>query len=225
VVPVAVVLANPFQRSGAGERRPPTSAAARDAEPEFIDPGYLARVAAVGPGLTLALDEIAEAAGGGLWGLAYRYKTVDAIGRKLAGQLRDSPDLTMAEALAALPDAVRYTVGFATPDYASGVGHVLAGLRTKGYRQVWARNMWGAPDRYPGIITCWAEPDTGQLFEVQLHTEESYAVRTGEHEVTYHQILLLLDHDTLLDRLRAALAAVPVPDGAPDIALQDALQI
>jgi hypothetical protein len=167
------------------------------------------------------LSDVAEAAGGWLYGLEHRLKTADAIGRKLAGLLRDSPDLTLDEALAALPDAVRYTVGLPDEAYRAGVATVRAELTARGYRAVRAVNGWGVPDRYPGIVTWWTEPASGQVFEVQLHTPASYAVRIGELASAYHLLLLTPDgpdQAALLDRLAAALAAVPVPDGATAIA-------
>jgi hypothetical protein len=217
-VPVPVLL------PGLGRRKParpePVPESRPDPEPEFVDPGYLARAAKVEQALTPVLHDVAEEACGWLWGLAYRRKSVDAIGRKLAGQLRDSPDLTMAEALAALPDAVRYTIGLPDDDYAAGVERAVDALTGRGYRRVRLVNSWDCPDRYPGIVTWCAEPGTGQLFEVQLHTEGSYAVRTGALELAYQQILLMADgpeQDALLEQLRAALSEVVVPDGATGI--------
>jgi hypothetical protein len=180
---------------------------------EYVDPRYLARAARVEAALTPVLHAITESVGGWLWGLADRRKSVAAIGRKLAGQLRDSPDLTLAEALAQLPDAVRYTVGLPEDGYAAGAHHVIGALDRR-YRAVRLVNSWGAADRYPGIVGWWTERRTGQLFEVQLHTAASYAVRTGEHGLTYRLILLTPDPGPLLARLRAVLAEVPVPEGA-----------
>jgi hypothetical protein len=185
------------------------------ADDEYIDPRYLARVARVEAALTPVLHAIAESAGAELWGLSERRKSVDAIGRKLAGQLRDSPDLTLAEALAELPDAVRYTVGFSDEEYAADALQVVGALDRR-YQAVRLVNSWAAVDRYPGIFGWWAERRTGQLFEVQLHTAASYAVRTGAHELAYHRVLLLGDDPT---QLRAALAEVPVPEGAAGVAV------
>jgi hypothetical protein len=217
-VPVLLPRTGPAQPTASRPQRSPGPKP--EAEPEFVDPRYLARVAEVEQALTPVLHDVAEEAGGWLWGLVHRRKTTDAIGRKLAGQLRDSPDLTMREALAALPDAIRYTIGLPDDGYAAAADRVLTALTARGYRSVRVANSWDRPDRYPGIVSWWAEPGTGQLFEVQLHTEGSYAVHTGEHELTYHRILLTPDgpdQDALLERLRAALAEVAVPAGAADI--------
>jgi hypothetical protein len=131
------------------------------ARPEPIDElieELLAGAAAAEARLTPVLEAVAEAVGGALLGLEHRLKPAESVRRKLAEELADCPDSTAAEVLGRMKDAVRYTVGLAGDD---GVELVREALLDAGYEHV-RSHFWR---------------DGDGLFEVRVHTPESYAAR------------------------------------------------
>ncbi|HET9834180.1 MAG TPA: hypothetical protein VFP91_20795, partial [Vicinamibacterales bacterium] len=76
-------------------------------------------------------------------------------------------------------DALRYTVSLEPENYLSGKERAYALLRAKGNTFVREWNAWGDPDTpYRGVNSTW-KTASGQLFEVQFHTPESYAVKSS----------------------------------------------
>jgi hypothetical protein len=66
----------------------------------------------------------------------------------------------------------------------------------------------------------WRVPESGQLFEVQFHTQASLDAKEETHGA-YEQIRSLPDNDAEVSRLHAyqreVTAKVPTPPGAPGI--------
>jgi hypothetical protein len=135
-------------------RREPSRTAPK---PEELIEALLVRAAAAEARLTPVLEAVAEAVGGELLGLEHRLKPADSIRRKVAEELADCPNSSVAEVLARMKDAVRYTVGLP----AEGFDDVREALIAAGYEHV-RDQFWR---------------DGEQLFEVQLHTPDSYAAR------------------------------------------------
>jgi hypothetical protein len=138
-----------------GPARRPVEPAAPD---EDLVKALLARAAAAEARLTPVLVAVAERVGGELCGLEHRLKPAASVRRKLAEELSDCATSTAAEILDRMKDAVRYTVVVPEGD---GVHEALV---EAGYRHV----------RYH----FWRDGD--QLFEVQVHTPESYAERLAQ---------------------------------------------
>jgi hypothetical protein len=81
------------------------------------------------------------------------------------------------------------------------------------------KNTWGGED-YQGYNSAWRDPTTGQTFEVQLHTPDSFAAKQATHPL-YEQQRLLPEGSPqwreLRERQREIFRSVPQPPGAADI--------
>jgi hypothetical protein len=114
-----------------------------------------------------------------LVGFEHRLKGLDRIKDKVAVDV-DEKGRTTSEALSTVKDTIRYTLVYSDERYTDGVQTDMARLEGRGFEQVERRNTW-AEDQYKGINSRWREPDTGQLFEVQFHTQISFEAKQLTH--------------------------------------------
>lgn len=131
------------------------------------------------PKVTPKLVSIAATNGGYMMGLEYKLKTRDSLTRKLFTKAKDK-GLTPEQYGAKLGDALRFTMIAPPEGLTGGTQSVLDSFRKQGYT-VEVENTWGVPGAtYRGINTNIIAPD-GRIFEVQFHTEQSYAAKTEQH--------------------------------------------
>ncbi len=116
-------------------------------------------------------------------GWAYRLKTADSLKRKVYGDLKDQPGLTVAEELGGIGDNVRYTALLPFDQYVSGVENAVRAMKAQRYELVKVKNGWsaGSKGNYKGLNLTWRDPRTGSLFELQFHTADSFWVNKAEH--------------------------------------------
>ncbi|KAF8553504.1 hypothetical protein OG21DRAFT_1485344 [Imleria badia] len=161
----------------------------------------------------------AEEQGRRLVSFERRFKDTNRLKRKVADRLRTVPGRTPAKALAAIADAVRFTLQYQERGYVTGVRKDMERLRDRGLVLVALRNTW-SNDQYKGINTRWQEPTSGLLFEVQFHTQASFRARELTHEA-YERIRSDTIEGTEMAILRAfqrhVNAMVPIPPGVVDI--------
>lgn len=159
-----------------------------------------------------------EDSGRELAGFEHRLKGADRIKEKVARDMLEKGD-SAQQALAGVPDAVRYTFRFGEERYADGVGADLKRLRAEGFELIKVKNSW-ASDQYRGINTQWREPGTGQRFEVQFHTGASLDAKQSTHDA-YERLRspeVSDDEARELRRFQRRICQqVPVPPGAADI--------
>jgi hypothetical protein len=160
----------------------------------------------------------AEDRGRGLVGLEYRLKWCDRVKERVAEDRRVK-GRTVDEALRNLTDAIRYTFQYPDQRYAAGVRADVARLTAHGFTEVGLRNCWSS-DQFKGISSCWREPESGQLFEVQFHTRPSFEAMQITH-AAYMRLRVRGTCDAERTELRAFIGAVytavPVPPGADRI--------
>jgi hypothetical protein len=154
-----------------------------------------------------------------LVGLEFRCKGQDRIVQKVAAALEEQPNLTSAEALASVKDAIRYTFQYTEQHYTEGVRADIDRLKASGFELVELRNTWRF-EGYKGINSRWRVPDGEQLFEVQFHTAISFETKQLTHQA-YERIRNLDTQHTELRELRAfqrrVNAEVPHPSGVMDV--------
>lgn len=121
----------------------------------------------------------AEGAEGHLAGLEHWLKGEDRLKEKIAANLR-APDLTVTQALAMVPDAVRFTFIYNQERYAGGVLDDIQRLKAEGFEPIKLKKSW-TDDQYKGINSQWRSPGSGLRFEVQFHTPESYEAKQLTH--------------------------------------------
>jgi hypothetical protein len=114
-----------------------------------------------------------------LSGLDHRLKGPDRLKDKIAAEGSEK-GRTSAEALMMAKDAIRYTFIYRDDHYSDGLAADVGRLEAQGFQQSELRNTW-VDERYKGINTRWRDPDSGQLFEVQFHTEASYEAKQLTH--------------------------------------------
>ncbi len=180
---------------------------------------FLRRSQQAEPRITQSMQDIAgDVPGSRLVGLDYRLKSEDSFKRKLATAIQENPDLSLSEHLADMKDSVRYTMQV-DQDYSHGVQHAVDTLLDQGYEPVKFKNFWGG-EGYQGINSMWRDPRTGQVFEVQFHTQESFDAKMVTHEL-YEQARLPDTSPEERARLNAeqdeTFDNVPRPPGAEDI--------
>ena len=133
------------------------------------------------------LTSLATNHGGRLEGLAHRLKAVDSLSRKLADRVRKrtkpgDPAADLAAEASKMNDVLRYTMIVPAGTYGKVDEKLRDEIRklehdVKGY---W--NAWVDPNAkaYKGVNMSF-QTATGQLFELQLHTEASYAAKQAIH--------------------------------------------
>lgn len=193
------------------------------AQNEEIDRGC-ARIREVGertiiPGV---LSVEAEDPSRRLAGFGNRFKGEDRLKEKIADRIR-SKGPTPEEALARMPDVVRFTFEYGETTYTARVQQDLQRLRAKGFTQLERRNTWD-DDQYKGINSRWREPDSGVIFEVQFHTHASLEAKELTHKA-YERIRSITNQTPEADRETAELkefqrrvnSMIPIPPGVADI--------
>jgi hypothetical protein len=115
-----------------------------------------------------------------LAGLEHMLKGEDRLKEKAADVLLVEPDLTAGQALAKIPDAVRFTLRYSQEHYADGVLSDVQDVKGEGFELVRLKNLW-EKEHYKGINSQWRHPDTGLRFEIQFHTPESLEAKELTH--------------------------------------------
>jgi hypothetical protein len=145
---------------------------------------YFERARATEPHLTKAMKSIAHSVDNSkLSGLEHRLKSEHSLKRRIAKMLLKYPELTLGQALGRIHDAVRYTLEIPTAHYACGVQQAIDKFRARGYENVNFKNKWkqNPNSTYKGINSTWRDPVSGQIFELQFHTTESFTAAMGDH--------------------------------------------
>ncbi len=157
--------------------------------------------------------------GGWLAGFEFRLKGEGRIQEKIALVLEVEPQITAAEALREIPDAIRYTYCFEPENYTKGYYDIKERFESRGHEMYYSQNYWTNPE-YKGINTRWVTPE-GQRFEVQFHTPESFHAKHHVTHLAYERIRNLATSDEERGELKAfqreVSSWVRVPDGAADI--------
>jgi hypothetical protein len=152
-----------------------------------------------------------------LAGFENRLKDEDRIKDKVAESLA-LKGRTVDEAMKLIPDAIRYAFQYHDADYSSHLQEDIALLRQRGYHLVRLRSFWRG-DQYKGVSSLWRD-DSGQLFEVQFHTEISFHAMGLTHWA-YARLrsarTCAQEEIELAAFQREVYAYVPVPPGANDI--------
>lgn len=170
------------------------------------------------PGLTSGMQDISQSVPGSeLVGLEFRLKGGESLARKVATDLLENPNMSAEEALAQIKDSVRYTIKLPDDGYVDGVNEAVSQLEAKGYENVSWKNTWGS-EGYQGINSAWRDPETGQVFEVQFHTPESFDAKMTTHDL--YELIRLPDTPqdvkALLTQQQGQIfAQVPVPPQLP----------
>lgn len=154
-----------------------------------------------------------------LVGLEYALKGKDRLTEKVANWLDAEPALTAEQAFSLVKDAIRYTFAYSDDRYAEGVQADCGRLTDAGFELVELRNSWTS-EEYKGINSRWRVPENGQLFEIQFHTEASFAAKQETH-VAYEKLrnpaTSEAEQQASVRFQRDITARVPVPPGAAEI--------
>ena len=106
-------------------------------------------------------------------GLEHQLKDEDCVKARIAEDIRVK-GRTVDDAFRswATPSASRSsTRKTGMPGACSGTS---GSLTAQGFTEVQRRNFWTRPGEHKGIVSCWREPRSGTLLEVQFHTRPSY---------------------------------------------------
>jgi hypothetical protein len=152
-----------------------------NAEENLVADHARQRLSAVEEKTTRTLTEIeAKIPGAGLVGLQFSVKGEDRFKEKVAEEVRAKPERSIGEVAERMPDALRYTYQVEAACYTDGYWQIRQLLQEKGNEILMSRNSWQETE-YKGINTRWLSP-SGQVFEVQFHTPESYQAKELTHK-------------------------------------------
>lgn len=153
-----------------------------------------------------------------LAGLSNFLKKTDRLKEKVANDVLFK-GRTEEQSLENVKDAVRFTFVYADERYTEGVYSDCARLEALGFEPFDRQNSW-QHDQYKGINSGWREPESGLLFEVQFHTQASFAAKELTHQA-YERLRGSAADDAEREQLKAFQSAVsamiPVPPRAPEI--------
>jgi len=158
--------------------------------------------------------------GGVLVGLSHRLKGDNRLKEKIADRLNAQPGSSMAEAVAGIWDAVRFTFRFDRDVYPAGYRGIEEQLNRAGYRMRASENRWLEDPEYKGVNTKWSTSGGGR-FELQFHTPESHYAKEHLTHMSYERIrargTTWEERSAWQAYQRLLSAAIPVPAGVERI--------
>lgn len=151
------------------------------------------------PQVTGDLQSLAKQTGGEMVGLDYRFKSEESLTRKINDRSSrveralikqgktpaEASRIAVDDTLSKINDSLRYTMSFTKEKYYSAYKETLAMLEKQGYKIVEANDFWkkagtSSDFGYRGINTTLISP-SGQKFELQFHTPESFKLKMQTH--------------------------------------------
>lgn len=159
----------------------------------------------------------ADIPGASLVGLDYRLKHEDRFKEKLAQDLQAMPGRDSSDVANDIPDIIRYTYQAEVGSYSGSYYEMCHKIESQGNELVLSRNFWD-DSQYKGINTRWETPQ-GQLFEVQLHTADSFDAKQLTHSA-YERIrtnATAVEREELWAYQELVSSTIPVPPGAAEI--------
>ena len=128
-------------------------------------------------------------------------------------------EISLEEAALGIHDALRYTFCIDDAEYTASVNEIMRAIVDHGCAVYRFKNFWGNTG-YKGINAQLQMPD-GQIFELQLHTQDSYDAK----EVKTHALYEIVrseeaseeERETAAAEMLAVFTQVVPPDGAVDI--------
>jgi hypothetical protein len=182
----------------------------------------LGRSAAAEPAITARMVAVTDdLPSGELVGLDYRLKGTDSLARKVATAFDEGEYRDVARALGDINDDVRYTIQMSAGNYTNEVTQAVRSLQDSGYQVFKWKNTWTSPG-YKGINSFWRDPATGQTFEVQFHTPQSFDAKMVTHDLYEQSRVPGVDQaarNALDAQQNAIFGAVPQPPGASGLDL------
>jgi hypothetical protein len=154
-----------------------------------------------------------------LVGFEHRLKGRERLTEKVTNWLDADPNLTPDQAFSLVKDAIRYTFQYSDDRYAKGVHDDCERLKAASFELVELRNSW-SNEEYKGINSRWRVPGTDQLFEVQFHTEASFAAKQETHpayEKLRDPACSEIEQEKATQFQREVTARIPYPRGAQEI--------
>jgi hypothetical protein len=167
--------------------------------------------------VTASLRAVADARSGELI-LDNRFKSLESLTRKLT-MLIDENSFTAEEASARVNDALRYTLVFAHERLTPETERTLEMLTSEEYQVDAIQNSWVEGNSYKGINATLVSP-SGQPFELQFHTPESFRVARathGDYEIKRDLSRSLAERQSAHDRLVEVSATLEHPPGVETI--------
>jgi hypothetical protein len=116
----------------------------------------------------------------------FALKGPDRFKEKLAKMMERRPESSPSELTEEIHDGIRYTFVFDADHYTDGTKEVCAELTELRYEITRLANRWSG-EEYKGINSQWNDPQSGQSFEIQFHTPESWDAKQKTHD-TYEKI-------------------------------------
>jgi hypothetical protein len=150
-----------------------------------------------------------------LAGLENRLKGKDRLTEKITEAVEERGH-TADEAFGHVKDAIRYTFCYPDDRYTDGVYADCERLKDAGFERYDLRNSWEQAE-YKGINSRWQVSESGQIFEVQFHTQASLDAKEETHWA-YKRLRSLPEDEGEVRELHAyqreVTSKVAIPPGA-----------
>jgi hypothetical protein len=111
----------------------------------------------------------------------FALKSADRLKEKFAKLIQRYPGENPEKLVNEIHDGIRYTFLSDAADYVVAVWEATDELQRQGFELIARTNKWSDAE-YKGVNTRWRDPESGLLFEVQLHTSESWDAKQRTHE-------------------------------------------
>mgnify|MGYP002791419185 CR=1 FL=1 len=146
------------------------------------------KIIAKEPEITADLTKISNDTGVSMIGLEHRVKTKDSFLRKVGTDSNHSLDAqAITDTINSTNDVIRYTYQDNPLNLTNAYVNVTDAMKAKGYKVVRVRNTWlDKRSAYKGV-NCIFQAPSGQKFEIQFHTPESFQVKDGPMHKLYEE--------------------------------------
>lgn len=181
-------------------------------EAQYKGMGYYEQAIGNEPGVTAAVTSMADRLGVKAAGLEFRIKSKGSYLRKIADNYSEEGNEYEVK------DILRYTFTTGPDALADRTLQSIDALAADGYDTIEIKNSWlSRSNPYKGINTVVRAP-SGQKFELQYHTPESFALKDGELHRLYEQWRVIPNKASpeaaeLTIRMQALSAQLQVPPG------------
>ncbi|MCI9542391.1 MAG: hypothetical protein HFG39_15410 [Lachnospiraceae bacterium] len=140
------------------------------------------------PEITADLRKVSDTTGVSMVGLEYRIKTKESFMRKIGTDSKYSLNSqVITDTIHSTNDVIRYTYQDSALNLSNAYKSVTDILKKKGYKAIKVKNTWlNHSSAYKGV-NCIFQAPSGQKFEIQFHTPESFKLKNGVMHKLYEE--------------------------------------